>query len=235
VNFAFSGCAIQRMTDKQFDIITFDCYGTLIDWESGIKAAFHDEAARDGVELDGNQIIAVYSAEEPAVESAAYRPYREVLAETTRRVAGRLGWELKPEHAGFLAASLPDWKPFADTNPALERLARRFELGILSNIDDDLLTATRRHFTVGFDFVVTAQQVASYKPGLSHFTEALSRARSRRLLHAAQSYFHDVVPATRLGIPVVWVNRNGSLVEPDGPLPNHEVRDLTELANLLGV
>jgi len=223
------------MTDEQFKIITFDCYGTLIDWESGIKAAFHDEAARDGVELDGNQIIAAYSAEEPAVESEPYRPYREVLTETARRVAVKLGWELKPERAGFLAASLPNWKPFADTNPALERLARHFELGILSNIDDDLLTATRKHFTVGFDFIVTAQQLKSYKPGLSHFAEALSRAGSRTLIHAAQSYFHDVVPATRLGIPVVWVNRNASAVEPNGPLPTHEVRDLSDLAKLLGV
>src|SRR5712692_6250042 len=217
------------------DIITFDCYGTLIDWESGIKTAFQTEAAKDGVELEGNQIIAAYSAEEPAVESQPYRPYREVLAETARRVAGKLGWDLKPERAGFLAASLPDWRPFADTNPALERLACHFELGILSNIDDDLLTATRKHFTVDFDFIVTAQQVKSYKPGLSHFTQALSGAGSRRLLHAAQSYFHDVVPANRLGIPVVWVNRNGSPVEPNGSLPTHEVRNLTELANLLGV
>ncbi len=217
------------------DIITFDCYGTLIDWESGIKTAFQTEAAKDGVELEGNQIIAAYSAEEPAVESQPYRPYREVLAETARRVAGKLGWDLKPERAGFLAASLPDWRPFADTNPALERLACHFELGILSNIDDDLLTATRKHFTVDFDFIVTAQQVKSYKPGLSHFTQALSRAGSRRLLHAAQSCFHDVVPANRLGIPVVWVNRNGSPVEPNGSLPTHEVRNLTELANLLGV
>ena len=223
------------MTDEQFDIITFDCYGTLIDWESGIKAAFYDEAAIDGIELDGNQIIAAYSSEEPAVEAEPYRPYREVLAQTARRVAVNLGWELKPERAGFLAASLYDWKPFADTNTALERLARHFELGILSNIDDDLLAATRRHFTVDFDFIVTAQQVKSYKPGQSHFTEALSRAGSRRLIHAAQSYFHDVVPATRLGIPVVWVNRSGSPVQPNGPLPNHEVRDLTELAILLGV
>jgi 2-haloalkanoic acid dehalogenase type II len=217
------------------DIITFDCYGTLIDWESGIQAAFHDEAARDGIKLDGNQIIAAYNSEEPAVESEPYRPYREVLAQTARRVAVNLGWELKPERAGFLAASLYHWKPFADTNPALERLARHFELGILSNIDDDLLAATRRHFTVDFDFIVTAQQVKSYKPGLPHFTEALSRAGSRRLLHAAQSYFHDVVPATRLGIPVVWVNRNGGAVETNGPLPTHEVRNLSEFAGLLGV
>jgi len=220
---------------QPFDIITFDCYGTLIDWEAGIISAFRSEAAKDRVELRGDQIIEAYAAEEPQVESASYHSYRQVLGETARRVAAKLEWGLPAERAGFLATSLPEWRPFPDTNPALERLARRFTLGILSNIDDDLLTATRRHFTVDFDLIVTAQQVKSYKPGLAHFKEALTRAGERRLLHAAQSYFYDVVPASKLGIRVVWVNRKGTGVEPAGPLPTHEVRTLTALANLLGV
>ena len=219
---------------EPFDIITFDCYGTLIDWESGIINAFQSEAAKDGIELNQDKIIAAYSTEEPAVESEPYRPYREVLGKTARRVAASLGWELGADRAGFLVASLPNWKPFQDTNSALERIARHFKLGILSNIDDDLLSATRKHFTVDFDLVVTAQQVKSYKPSFAHFEEGLARADDKRVLHAAQSYFHDVVPAIALGIPVVWVNRKGSSVEPGGPLPTHEVRDLSELANLLG-
>jgi len=219
---------------EPFDIITFDCYGTLIDWETGIVSAFQSEAAIDGVELNGDQIITAYSAQEPAVESGPYRPYREVLGETARRVASGLGWELSKDRADFLAASLPLWKPFQDANPALERLASSFKLGILSNIDDDLLAATLRHFSVDFDLVVTAQQVRSYKPGIAHFEEAMARAGGKRLLHAAQSYFHDVVPACKLGIPVVWVNRKGSSVEPGGPLPTHDVRDLSELVNLVG-
>ena len=220
---------------EPYDIITFDCYGTLIDWEAGIISAFQSAAAKDGVELRGDQIIEAYAAEEPSVEFAPYRSYRDVLAETARRVAPKLGWNLPVERAGFLAASLPTWQPFPDTNPALERLARRFQLGILSNIDDDLLTATRRHFTADFGLIVTAQQVKSYKPGLAHFKEAIVRAGEKRLLHAAQSYFHDVVPARKLGIPVVWINRKGSLIEPGAPVPGHEVRTLAELANLLGV
>jgi 2-haloalkanoic acid dehalogenase type II len=218
-----------------FELITFDCYGTLIDWEAGITTAFHSEAAKDGIELRPNQVIEAYAAHEAAVESEPYRSYRDVLGETARRVAQTLKWELPPERIGFLAASLPDWKPFPDTNPALERLARRFKLGILSNIDDDLLSATLRHFTVHFDLVVTAQQVKSYKPGLAHFKEAQARSDDKRLLHAAQSYFHDVVPAGKLNIPVVWVNRKGTAIEPGGQLPTYEVHDLTELADLLGV
>lgn len=221
--------------NTQFDIITFDCYGTLIDWEGGMVSAFTSEAARDGVTLEADQIVAAYMAEEPSVESGGYQPYREVLAETAHRVSVRLGWQLEPERAGFLAASLPDWKPFADTNAALERLARRYRLGILSNIDDDLLDGTRKHFSVSFDLIVTAQQVKSYKPGLAHFKEALARAGGKRWLHAAQSYFHDVVPASKLEIPVAWINRNGNHPESGGPLPTHEVRNLAEFADLLEV
>jgi len=222
------------MTAQDFDIITFDCYGTLIDWEGGIVKAFQTEAGNDGVELDPNRIVAAYSAEERSVESEGYRLYREVLAETARRAAGRLGWKLYSERAGFLAESLVTWKPFRDTNTALERLANEYRLGILSNVDDDLLAATRQHFTVDFDLVVTAQQVRSYKPGLAHFKEAIARADKMRLLHAAQSYFHDVVPASKLEIPVVWVNRKDEHIEQGGPTPTHEVRDLAELTDLLG-
>lgn len=221
------------MTNSAFDIITFDCYGTLVDWESGIINAFKSAAAEDGLTLDGDRIIAAYSAEEPKVESESYLSYREVLRETARLVGSRLGWNISSERAGFLARSLPEWKPFADTNAALERLARKFQLGILSNIDDDLLAGTRRHFTIQFDLIVTAQQVRSYKPGFAHFNEAIARLPGKRLLHAAQSYFHDVVPCAALGIPAVWVNRKAERPGPGGTLPAHEVRNLSELADLL--
>src|SRR5215210_3791661 len=222
------------MIETEFEIITFDCYGTLIDWEGGIAEAFQSEALRDGISLEPCEIIAAYMAEEPAVESEVYRSYREVLAQTAMRVAQKLGWRITDDRASFLPQSLPRWKPFPDTNAALERLARRYELGILSNTDDDLLEATRRHFTVTFDFVVTARQVKSYKPAHAHFLEATRRADGKPVLHAAQSYFHDVVPASHLGIPVVWVNRKSERADEGGPLPTYEVRNLTELADALG-
>ena len=221
------------MMGSDYDIITFDCYGTLIDWESGIVNAFLSEASADGVELDTESIIAAYMAEEPAVEAEQYRRYREVLGETARRVAAELGWKIGPERAGFLAASVPRWQPFLDTNPALERLAQKFQLGILSNIDDDLLEATLKHLTVRFAFTITAEQVRSYKPGLAHFQMAAARTPGKRLLHAAQSYFHDVVPTSRLNIPVAWVNRKGETIGERGILPPYQVEDLTGLADLL--
>jgi len=217
-----------------YDIITFDCYGTLIDWESGIVNAFLSEAAVDGIELEAESIIAAYMSEEPGVEAGQYRPYKEVLRETAQRVAAELGWKIGPERAGFLAASVPKWQPFLDTNLALERLARKFQLGILSNIDDDLLEATLKHLTVRFAFTITAEQVHSYKPGLAHFRQATARTPGLRLLHAAQSYFHDVVPTSSLKIPVAWVNRKSERIGEAGIEPTYQVEDLTGLVDLLG-
>ncbi|MGA9769147.1 MAG: HAD family hydrolase [Blastocatellia bacterium] len=220
------------MLEQDFDLVTFDCYGTLIDWEQGIISAFKSEAAHQGVQINDADIIAAYHDHEHVVETEKYTPYREVLAETAQRVAARLGLPVSPDRAGFLADSLPDWQPFPDTNAALEKLASGFRLGILSNIDDELLEATRRHFTVDFDLVVTAAQVKSYKPADAHFLEARRRMGEKRWLHAAQSYFHDVVPAKRLNIPVAWVNRKGERADEQGPQPDFEVRNLTELSDL---
>ncbi|HEV8609899.1 MAG TPA: HAD-IA family hydrolase [Thermoanaerobaculia bacterium] len=219
---------------RRYDLVTFDCYGTLIDWEDGIASAFVREAAEDGVVLDRARILAAYHELEPEIEATEYRAYRDVLAATAMRVAQRLGWPLTGERTRFLPDSLPGWKPFPDTNPALERLAAAgHRLGILSNVDDDLLGETRRHFPVAFDIVVTAQQVGSYKPAHGHFLEALRRIGSDRWLHAAQSFFHDVVPARELGIAVAWINRKAE--RPTGDVAaDVELRNLTELAELLG-
>jgi 2-haloalkanoic acid dehalogenase type II len=214
-------------------LITFDCYGTLIDWETGIAHAFQSEAARDGRQLDESRIISAYLAEEAVVEAQFYRPYRGVLAETARRVAARLDWPITEERANFLPSSLPSWLPFPDTNPALERLSRRYRLGILSNTDDDLLRASIGHLTVEFDLIVTAEHVQSYKPGMAHFEQCRLRLGDKSQIHAAQSYFHDIVPASKLNIPVVWVNRKGEIIEKGGPRPTHEVNNLSELADLL--
>ncbi len=190
----------------RYEVITFDCYGTLIDWDHGIRVAFNDAARENGVSVSGDEILRAYAFIEPVVEREAYRSYREVLSETASRVAQMLGWRLS--NAAFLAESIASWKPFPDTNPALQRLhSAGIRLGILSNVDDDLLAATRRHFTVDFDPIITAQQVRAYKPQPAHFLTARQRMGSARWLHAAQSNFHDIVPASRLGIENAWINR----------------------------
>jgi 2-haloalkanoic acid dehalogenase type II len=212
------------------DVVTFDCYGTLIDWKTGIAAALAAAAEACGAPADGTALLASYSLLEREVEAERYRPYREVLAETARRVAAADGWEMPEATASEFAASLPSWRPFADTNRALSRLAGAgIRLGILSNVDDDLLAGTREHFAVDFDLVITAEQVRSYKPAHGHFLAARERLGDSHWLHAAQSYFHDVVPCAELGIPSAWINRHGA--PPEGDVrPDYEFRDLAGLA-----
>ena len=214
---------------RGYEVITFDCYGTLIDWERGILEAFRRAAAEDGVVLDDAQVLRTYAAVEAVVEREGYRRYRDVLWETTARVAHAVGWPLARARAGFVAVSLPSWKPFPDTNPALEQLrAAGLTLGILSNTDDDLLSATMRHFSVEIDFAITAEQVSSYKPAPAHFDAARIRIGGRRWLHAAQSNFHDIVPANSHGIPTAWINRRSQKPLPGGT-PTMELPDLTTL------
>ncbi len=218
---------------RPYDVLTFDCYGTLIDWEGGIAGAFQAAARARGVRLERAAVLDAYLDAERRVEAGPYRRYREVLTEGARGAAAALGWPLGPGDAGFLADSVGAWRPFPDTNPALGRLrAAGYTLGILSNIDDDLLAATRRHFPVDFDFVVTAQQVGSYKPARAHFDAARRVIGARRWLHVAQSYFHDVVPARALGIPTAWINRHGE-APPDGGRADRELPTLRELADWL--
>jgi 2-haloalkanoic acid dehalogenase type II len=218
---------------RRFDVLTFDCYGTLIDWERGLGDAFASAARGAGIVLDRAAVVAAYHEIEPVIEAERYRSYRDVLALTARGVAERLHWKLSPGDERFVADSLPSWPPFADTNGALRRLADAgHRLAILSNVDDDLLAGTRRHLDVDFEFVVTAQQVGAYKPALAHWEVARKRIGDARWLHVAQSYFHDIVPARRLGIASAWINRTRQ--KPSGPeRPDMEFGTLAEAADWL--
>ena len=219
--------------DRRYDVVTFDCYGTLIDWNAGINAALARAATLDGRTIDARALLRAYHELEPVVEAERWRPYREVLTETARRAAAHLGWQLSADAARLLPESLPSWPPFPDTNAGLERLhAAGYRLGILSNVDDDLLAGTRRHFSVPFELVVTAEQVGSYKPAPVHFEQARRMIGAALWLHAAQSFVHDVAPACALGIPVAWINRLHEA--PAGEArPDREFSDLTGLADWL--
>lgn len=191
-----------------FDILTFDCYGTLIDWRGGISDAFSQMGAVVGQRVDRDQVLDLHARFEPEVQAEEFRSYAQVLDRTAIRIAGALGLEIPDDDRHFLSESLSRWQPFADTGPALERLREAgYRLGILSNVDDDLLAATLTHFPIDFDLLVTAQQVGSYKPALGHFREARRHIGEAAWLHVAQSFFHDVQPAAALDLPVVWINR----------------------------
>src|SRR2546427_11565194 len=172
--------------ERVYDFITFDCYGTLMDWESGIAEAFAQSSPVEGVTLGTAAVLAAYADIEPEVEAETYRTYRAVLTETARRVARRFGWPLSKERASFLADSLPNWRPFTDTNSALRRLgAAGYRLGILLNVDDHLLAGTLRHFSAEFALLVTAQQVRPYHTAHKHFLPARARIRTTGRRHAA--------------------------------------------------
>jgi 2-haloacid dehalogenase len=216
--------------------VTFDCYGTLIDWETGVYDAFQKEADRDGFTIDKNELVPLFLSVSREIQSGSYELYAEVLRRTAVRVAKELGWDLEPSRSGFLPDSVPRWPPFRETNAQLERFTKKYEIGILSNIDDKLLGATRRHFRVDFDLVVTAQQVRSYKPDPAHFKECARRIGGKSgWVHIASGYETDVEPCAKSKVPVVWVNRHGEKLESNQKKPTEEVKNLRDAAKLLGV
>jgi 2-haloacid dehalogenase len=227
-----------------FDALTFDCYGRLIDWETGILGALRPLLAAHGMNVtDDTALLELYAQGEAEVEAGEYLPYREVLRRTLRPIAGRLGISLAADEEYALADSVPDWPAFSDTVASLRRLGARYRLAILSNIDDDLFaqTADRHLGGIGqFAAVVTAQQVRSYKPNRAHFEEGARRLGlpPERILHVAQSLYHDVPPALALGMGTVWVKRyegRPGAALPGPATPDAAVPDLASLCEQLGV
>jgi 2-haloacid dehalogenase len=223
----------------RFTYLTFDCYGTLIDWERGILAALRPVLDRHGIAIADDAALELYGELESAAERGPYRAYRDLLATVMDGFGERLGFVPSADERAALAVSVGDWPPFPDTVEALRALTDRFRLVILSNIDDDLFALSARHLGVAFAAVVTAQQVGSYKPDPRNFRTLLARLGTTpdRVLHVAQSLFHDIAPANALGLTTVWVNRRhdrpGSGATPPATArPDLEVPDLRTLARL---
>src|SRR5580693_7714615 len=209
---------------KNVTFVTFDVYGTLIDWESGIYDAFAKEAARDGVQIDRAVLLPMFHEISREIEGGSYELYAEVLRRTAIEIAKRLEWPLEPSRSGFLPDSVQRWQPFKETSIQLGKLAKKYKLGLLSNIDDKLLGQTRRHIPIDFDLVVTAQQVRSYKPEPPHFTECARRMGGKRgWVHVAASHYHDVGPCVKQRVPVIWVNRNKETLDSSQKKPTAEV------------
>jgi 2-haloacid dehalogenase/putative hydrolase of the HAD superfamily len=221
---------------KDIKFVTFDVYGTLIDWETGAIDAFEKEADRDGFTVDHDQLIPLFHEIQQKIQAGSYELYAEVLRRTAVQIADRLGWPLEPSRSGFLPDSVQRWPPFKETNPTLQKIKKKYEVGLISNIDDKLLGLTRRHIPLDYDLVVTAQQVRSYKPDPAHFKECERRIGGKKgWVHVAASYYHDVEPCVKLKVPVVWVNRKGETLEANQKKPTAEVKNLREAAKLLGI
>jgi 2-haloacid dehalogenase len=193
----------------RFEALTFDCYGTLIDWETGLAEAFRPVLRAHGAELDDEDVLVRYGRYEAAAEAGPYMSYRAVLASGLRGVAAELGVEPTEDEVAAFSGSVADWPAFPDSPDALARLKERFRLGVITNCDDDLFAASARRLGIEFDWVVTAQQARAYKPGERPFHAAFERLGlpRERILHVAQSLYHDHVTAKRLGLTSVWIDR----------------------------
>lgn len=231
-----------RLTE--FQAMSFDCYGTLIDWEAGLARVLTPWARSAGLDLDDEALLAAYSRHEAQAE-AAYpeEPYPEILARSMRALGSELGSPVSPEDEQRLARSVPDWPAFADSAAALAALSQRFKLIILSNVDRASFAASNRRLGVQFSAVITAQDVGSYKPSPRNFESLLAEAtrlgvEDGTLLHVAQSLFHDHVPARQAGLPTAWINRRkgrpgwGATPAPDAPVvPDWEFSSMAALAD----
>lgn len=221
-------------SSQKYNVVTFDCYGTLIDWEKGLRTAFDKPLGRtpDLRSREDSRLFELYEQAERRFEAETpFREYREIMRLSAVEVLNKLGKKIPLSLTETLAEDLPKWKPFPETNPALERIGANHELGILSNVDDDLLEKTMKHFSVPFRFVVTAQHVQSYKPRPKHFDEAKRIiGHDKKWLHVGASRYHDIEPAVALGIPSVWVNRQSPQIEKGQAGIVTQIGSLTELA-----
>jgi 2-haloacid dehalogenase len=221
-----------------FDALTFDCYGTLIDWEAGILTGLRRVLDPHAVAATDDELLEAYARAEADLEAGPYRRYREVLGEGLRRVARRHGVEPTPDEVAAFGGSVGEWPAFPDSAAALARLAKRFRLGVITNCDDDLFALSNRRLGATFDWIVTAQQVGSYKPDPRNFEVALERIRmpQGRILHVAQSLFHDHVPARRLGLATAWIDRRRGrpgfgATPPADATPDFAVPDMAAFAD----
>lgn len=212
----------------RFDVLTFDCYGTLIDWEAGILAGLRSILTPRGIEADNDSLLECYARAEPAIEAAGYLRYREVLVRCAGAVCRELGVAAGPAELAAFGGSVGDWPAFPDSADALARLAARYVLAVITNCDDDLFAASARRLGVTFDHVITAEQVGAYKPSTRNFEVAFERigVPQGRILHVAQSLFHDHVPAKSLGMSTVWIDRRHGRPGSGATPPAEAVPDL---------
>jgi len=218
----------------RFSLITFDCYGTLIDWESGMKNALRNLTKRRNISFDIESLPERYIEIELEIEKEGYRKYKEVLGLGVRRLFEEKGIMLSSEEEKIFADSINTWPPFNETTEVLRKIKEKYKLAILSNIDEDLIKHSIKLIGVEFDGVITAEQVKSYKPSHGHWKRMMDvfKIPKENVLHVAASYVHDIVPAKELGFQAVWINRKDKKVK-GNITPDYEFRDLRPLVNLL--
>ena len=227
---------------NDFEVLTFDCYGTLIDWESGLWEALHPILADHRIDVTTHKALELYGELESEAERGEYHEYKAVLRTVLEGIGSRLGFAPTQIELQHFSESVKDWPAFPDSARALQALKRKYKLAIISNIDDDLFAFSAHHLQVVFDWVITAQQAKSYKPSLNNFRLAFERIGlpKNKILHVAQSLYHDIAPAKALGLSTVWINRRHDkegfgATPPAHAQPDLEVPDLQTLADKMGL
>ena len=211
--------------------VTFDCYGTLVDWESGISSFLEQLFREKRVNVDVIEVVKARENLDFELVQGPYRSYREVLGLSLRSAFPQFQIEYNEDDGKRLAESVPDWPVFEETRRALERLGRKCKLAIISNIDTDIIEKTKLKIGVPFDLIVTAQQTRAYKPSVKPFELALQKlaCKPQDVLHVSSGFRYDIPPASKLGLRTAWVNRKQE-TKPAGLQADHEFRSLTELA-----
>jgi 2-haloacid dehalogenase len=227
----------------KFKAVTFDCYGTLMDWETGITRVVRPWIDAINPAIPTDLVITSFALHQAKHQQT--RPallYPEVLACTWKNIEQTFGWSENADHAAKFAASVPDWPAFPDTVESLRYLSRFYKLAILSNVDNASLAGTMRHLEVPFELTITAEDVGSYKPGLPHFTSVFEQFAAQgiekdEILHVAQSKHHDIKPGRELGLTTVWVNRRHDRAGTGATLATDAEPDLmvTSLAELVAL
>ena len=228
---------------NQFEVVSFDCYGTLIDWERGILPPLKQLLSNREIDFSDDGTLELFAEFESELEKDEndYIEYRKILQEIVKRFGQRFNFQPTATEINSLVDSLKNWQPFPDTVAALSALKQKYKLAVISNIDDDLFAGTAKHLKVEFDWLITAEKVRSYKPSTRNFEIALETMGipPEKLLHVAQSVYHDIVPATSMGISTVWVNRRqdktgfGATLPASGQ-PDWEVPNLKTLVEAIG-
>jgi len=226
----------------QYEVLTFDCYGTLIDWETGILSAIRKLLLNHQIDIPANRILELFAILESKSERGDFQNYKSVLRCVIEGFGKELGFIPNEPELYCLVESLKGWQPFPDTVEALQQLKTKYRLSVISNIDDDLFSFSAQHLQLPFDWVITAEQVRSYKPSLNNFISAIETigVPKGNILHVAQSIHHDIIPAKQIGLSTVWVNRRHDKKGFGATLPAHEkpdleVPNLAKLVDIIGI
>jgi 2-haloacid dehalogenase len=227
---------------NQYEVVSFDCYGTLIDWESGIPRALHPVLSAHDITLSDEDILELYATLESGAEAGHFMNYKAILRTVLEGLGRKFGFAPDTTELECFAMSVRDWPPFSDSTEALHALKKRYKLAIISNVDDDLFEFSRKQLQIEFDWIITAEQVQAYKPSTKNFHQAIERIGipQKKILHVAQSLFHDVEPAKKLGLATVWINRRHDkegfgATPPAEAIPDLEAPDLQTLVSMIGI